>query len=85
KHYVVHSMKKMETSVGDAILATLGESPLKEGDSPRFQVFLPKRFVQVLQNENLESIQPGVMFLVAHGETGNNSTELTLHLTDTLL
>ncbi|WP_143442447.1 hypothetical protein [Klebsiella pneumoniae] len=85
KHYVIHSMKKMETSVGDAVLATLGEAPFKEGDGPKFQVFLPKRFLQVLQNEDLDSIKPGMMFLVAHGDTGNNSTELSLHLSNTPL
>ncbi|WP_221935959.1 hypothetical protein, partial [Klebsiella pneumoniae] len=38
KHYVVHTLRRMETSVGDAILATLGEAPYKDGDTAKFQV-----------------------------------------------
>lgn len=80
RHYAVHSMKKMDTSVGEAVIAILGDSPYKEGDLPKFQVFLPKRFVNVLMNEDLNSIEPGVFYLTSHGPSGNNSTEITLHL-----
>lgn len=84
KHYVVHSLKKTDTTVGDAVLVTLSDSPFKEGDLPKFQVFLPKRFVYVLQNENLETLRPGMLYLVSHGCTGSGSTELSLHLNDSL-
>lgn len=80
KHYTVHSFKKVETTVGDAILAALSDSAYKEGDSAKFQVFLPKRFVTLLQNENLEDIPPGTFYLISHGRCGNNSTELSLHV-----
>ena len=75
-------MKKMETTVGEAVVAILGDSPFKEGDSPKFQVYLPKRFVNILMNEDLDSINPGVLYLVSHGPSTNNSTEMTLHLND---
>lgn len=84
KHYAVHSMKKTETSVGGAVIAVLGDSPYKEGDMPKFQIYLPKRFVNLLMNEDLDSIKPGVFYLVSHGPSSNNSTEITLHLSDTL-
>lgn len=73
-------MKKVDTSVGDGIIAALSEAPFKEGDLPRLQVYLPKRFVTLLQNEDVESITAGKLCLVSHGQTGNNSTELTLNL-----
>lgn len=84
KRYVVHSLKKTDTTVGDGILAVLGETPYKEGDAPKFQIYLPKRFVILLQNEDLESIPPGTFYLVSHGKCGNNSTELSLHLANSL-
>ena len=71
----------METTHGEAILVTLSEAPFTPGDEAKFQVFLPKRFVQLLQNEDLRNIQPGSLYLVSHGVSGNNSTELTLHIT----
>ena len=74
-------MKKVDTLHGDAIIVSLSEAPFTPGDEPKFQVFLPKRFVQLLQNEDLREIQPGALYLVAHGSSGNNSTELTLHIT----
>lgn len=80
KHYSVHFLKKMDTSVGDAVIAALSDSPFKEGDLPKFQVFLPRRFVNLLQNEDLDSIQPGSLYIVSHGQTGNNTTELSLHI-----
>lgn len=84
KHYAVHLMKKVDTSVGEAVIAVLGDSPYKEGDKPKFQVYLPKRFVNVLMNEDLDSIKPGVFYLVSHGPSGNNSTEITIHVNNTL-
>lgn len=80
KHYSIHFFKKMETSVGDAVIAALSDSPFKEGDTPKFQVFLPRRFVNLLQNEDLDSIQPGTLYLVSHGQMGSNTTELSLHV-----
>ncbi len=77
-------MKKMDTSVGEAVIAVLGDSPYKEGDKPKFQVYLPKRFVNVLMNEDLDSIKPGIFYLVSHGPSGNNSTEITIHVNNTL-
>jgi hypothetical protein len=81
KHYIIHSIKKMETTHGEAILVSLSEAPFTPGDEPKFQIFLPKRFVTLLQNEDLRAIQPGSLYLVSHGASGNNSTELTLHIT----
>ena len=80
KHYTVHSLTKMETTVGEAILAKLSDSPFVEGDVAKFQMFLPKRFVHLLQNEDLDSIAPGALYLVSHGSTGNGSIELSLHV-----
>lgn len=82
KHYIIHTLKKLDTMNGDAIISTLSEAPYKSGDQPKFQVFLPKRFVTLLQNEDLDSIAPGKLYLVSHGSTGNNSTELSLHMND---
>lgn len=84
KHYIIHNLRKMDTTIGDAILAALSEAPYKEGDTPKFQVFLPRRFVVLLQNEDLESILPGTLYIVSHGKCGNNSTELTMHLVNSL-
>lgn len=80
KHYIVHDMRKIETSVGDAILVSLSDAPYTTGDEAKFQMFLPKRFVNILQNEDLNSIQPGSLYIVSHGASGNKSTELSLHL-----
>lgn len=85
KHYIIHSVKKMGTTHGDAILMSLSEAPFTPGDEPRFQVFLPKRFVHLLQNEDLRAIQPGSLYLVSHGVSGTNSTELSLHTTQQCL
>ncbi len=82
RRYVVHAFKRIDTSVGDGILATLSEAPFKEGDHPKFQIFLPKRFVITLQNEHLDVVQPGKLYIVSHGSSGNNSTELTLHVNE---
>jgi len=84
KHYSVHSMSKVDTTVGEGVIAVLGDSPYKEGDKAKFQVYLPKRFVNVLMNEDLDSIKPGTLYLVSHGPTGNNSTEISIHVNNTL-
>lgn len=84
KHYVVHAMKKVDTSVGEAVIAVLGDSPYKEGDAPKFQVYLPKRFVNVLMNEDLDSVKPGAFYLVSYGPSANNSTEIKIHVNNTL-
>lgn len=81
KHYIVHDIRKIETSMGDAILVSLSEAPYTVGDVAKFQMFLPKRFVHLLQNEDLSNIQPGTLYIVSHGVSGNKSTELSLHLT----
>jgi hypothetical protein len=82
KHYYVYSLKKMDTSVGDAILAKLSDTPLANDGEPKFQVFLPKRFVHQLQNEELELIQPGSLYLISNGQSGNGSVELSLNITE---
>lgn len=74
-------MNKMETVNGDAIMVSLSEAPYIDGDEPKFSIFLPKRFVLALQNEDLRIIQPGALYLVSHGTSGEKSTELTLHTT----
>lgn len=81
KHYIVHDINKIETSVGDAILVSLSDAPYTVGDEAKFQIYLPKRFVQLLQNEDLSNIDPGTLYIVSHGTSGDNSTELSLHLT----
>jgi hypothetical protein len=81
KHYIVHDIKKVETSHGDAVIVALSDAPFTPGDEAKFQIYLPKRFVQMLQNEDLREIQPGSLYLVSHGVSGNNSTELSLHIT----
>lgn len=83
KNYSVYSMKKTETSFGQAVVAVLGDSPYKEGDKPKFQVYLPKRHVAFLMNEDLDAITPGMFYLVSHGPSSNNSPELTLHVCKT--
>lgn len=80
KHYTIHNIKKIDTSIGDAIVVSLSDAPFTSGDEPKFQVFLPKRFVHLLQNEDLRSIEPGSLYLVSRGSSGNNSTELSLHM-----
>ena len=84
KHYIVHSLRRQDTTVGEGIVASLSETPYKEGDGPKFEIFLPRRFVSALQNEDLTAITPGTLYLVSHGSCGNNSTELSLHLVNTL-
>lgn len=84
KHYFVYSLKKVETSVGDAVLVSLSDTPYKDGEPAKIQVYFPKRFVILLQNEDLDSISPGTFYLVSHGKCGNNSTELSLHPTSTM-
>lgn len=84
KHYFVYNFKKLETAIGDAVLVSLSDTPYKEGELPKFQVYLPKRFVILLQNEDLDSIAPGNFYLVSHGKCGNNSTELTLNLVNNI-
>ena len=80
KHYSVYSLKKMDTSVGEAVIAVLGDSPYKEGDKPKFQIYLPRRFVNVLMNEDLDAVKPGTFYIVSHGPSGNKSTEITIHM-----
>lgn len=80
KHYIIHHIRKIDTAVGDAVLVALSDAPYVPGDEPKFQVFLPKRFVHLLQNEDVRNIQPGALYLISHGVSGNNSTELSLHL-----
>lgn len=82
RRYTIHGFKRIDTSVGDGILAALSEAPYRDGDLAKFQVFLPKRFVSLLQNEDIDSIPSGKMYLVSHGSSGNNSTELSLHAYD---
>lgn len=81
KHYTIHNIRKIDTTVGDAILVSLSDAPFSQGDGAKFQVFLPKRFVQLFQNEDLSIIEPGSLYLISHGASGNNSTELSLHMT----
>lgn len=79
KHYAIFALRKTETAVGQGVVAVLGDSPYHEGDVPKFQVYLPKRQVNFLMNEDLNLIAPGMLYLVSHGPS-NNSTELTIHL-----
>lgn len=83
KHYIIHHIRKIDTAVGDAVLVALSDGPFTPGDEPKFQVFLPKRFVHLLQNEDMRTIEPGMLYLMSHGVSGNNSTELSLHLSST--
>lgn len=80
KHYIIHQIRKVDTTVGDAILVLLSNSPYKSGDGPKCQVFLPKRFVHLLENENLSNILPGMLYLQSHGVNGHNSSELSIHV-----
>ena len=80
KQYTVHAMRKIDTSVGEAVIAVLGDSPYKEEDTSKFQIYLPKRFVNALENEDLDVVKPGAFYLVSHGPSTNNSTEITLHV-----
>lgn len=84
KHYFVYNFKKVETAVGDALLVSLSDTPYKDGEVAKFKVYLPKRFVILLQNEDLDSIAPGTFYLTSHGKCGNNSVELSLHLVNNL-
>ena len=80
KHYIIHEMKKLETVHGDAIVVSLSDAPYTPGEEAKFQIYLPKRFVQLLQNEDLREVKPGSLYLISHGSSGNNSTELSLHI-----
>lgn len=82
KHYYIYSMKKMDTTVGDAILAKLSDVMCTEEEQAKFQVFLPKRFVHQLQNEDLNTITAGSLYLVSNGQSGNGSVELSIHVTE---
>jgi hypothetical protein len=82
KKYYIYSMKKMDTSVGDAILAKLSDNHITEGGEAKFQLFLPKRFVHQLQNEDLDTITPGSLYLISNGPSGNGSIELTIHVAE---
>lgn len=64
KRYIVHFMKKIDTKVGDAVITALSDSPYMQEDTPKFQVFLPKRFTTLLQNEDLDSVEPGTSLMV---------------------
>lgn len=75
----------METSVGDAVLAKLSDVPFTADALAKFQVFLPRRFVHQLQNEDLNSIEAGSLYLVSNGESGNGSVELTIQMTENVL
>lgn len=81
KHYIIHDVRKIETTWGDAILVSLSDAPYTAGNEPKFQMFLPKRFVHLLQNEDLHKIEAGSLYVVSHGVSGDKSTELSLHLT----
>lgn len=70
----------MDTTMGDAVVAKLGDAPFGEGDLPKFQVFLPKRFVHILQNEDFTTIAPGSLYIVSNGQSGNNSVELNMFI-----
>lgn len=82
KHYYIYSLKKMDTTVGDAILAKLSDTPFTDNGEAKFQVFLPKRFVNQLQNEDLNTIALGSLYLVSNGQSGNGSVELTMHVSE---
>ena len=66
--------------MGEAIIAVLGDHPYKPSNDPKLQIFLPKRFVDALAEEDVEEIPPGTYVLVSNGPSGNNSTELSLKL-----
>ena len=79
KHYIVHSMvKTTHEKFGDSILVKLSDSPYCEGDGPKFQLYLPSRFVTLLQNVDLRLVTPGSVYLVSRGMNGV-SPELELH------
>lgn len=82
KHYYIYSLKKIDTTVGDALLAKVSDVRFCEEDNPKFQLFLPKRFVHQLQNEDLSAIHPGSLYLVSNGQSGNGSVELSLNITE---
>jgi len=79
KQYAVHAFKKTYSKHGEAILVDLGDSPYIKGAEPNFKMFLPKRFVDLLKDEDLQIISGGKFYLVSHGASGGNSVELTLH------
>ena len=80
KHYIVHSMvKTTHEKYGDSILVKLSDAPYCEGDKPKFQLYLPSRFVTLLQNVDLRLVTPGSVYLVSHGMSGV-SPKLELHL-----
>lgn len=82
KHYYIYSLQKMDTTVGDAVLAKLSDIPYVEDGQPKFQVFLPRRFVHQLQNEDLSTIAGGSLYIVSNGLSGNGSVELTMHIAE---
>lgn len=82
KHYYIYSMKKMDTSVGDAILVKLSDTPSTDDGVAKFQVFLPKRFVHQLQNEDLESIAAGSLYLISNRQSGNGSVNLSINIVE---
>lgn len=79
RKYSLHKLMRKTSVHGECILAVLGGFPHNDEDE-RVQVFLPKRFCDILADEDLDSIPPGQYYLMSHGPSGNNSTELSLHL-----
>lgn len=76
----------METTVGDAVLAKLSDVPFSKDAVAKFQVFLPKRFMHQLQNEELNSFEAGSLFMVSTiHESGNGSVEFKMNLTENVL
>lgn len=63
-------MEKMDTTVVKAVTAVLGDSPYKKDnlDLVKFQVYLPKRFINFLMKTkislDLDSVKPGIFYLV---------------------
>ncbi|XP_054290418.1 asialoglycoprotein receptor 1-like [Macrosteles quadrilineatus] len=66
-------LKRKKTPEDDLPLNMLMDIFLR--DEPKFQMFLPKRFVNMLQNEDLRSIEPGSLYLVSHGVTWQEASD----------
>ena len=79
KRYLITQAVRQTTQYGPTILVTLCDDPTDASAS--IKVFLPKRFAEVFEDADINSINQGVRHyhLICHGRTPNGkSFKLTL-------
>ena len=77
KRYLITRAVRQTTQYGITILVTLSDDPT----NANVRVFLPKRFAEVFEDADIDSINQGARhyYLISHGRTPNGrSFKLTL-------